>query len=68
MIAPNFSVDCLETTHDIQDALRDVWLEANADKPEDSFVYVPCLNDSPAQVDLIRQGALRAPSTPCVPA
>ncbi len=68
VIAPNFSVDCLETTHDIQDTLRDTWLEANAGKPEDSFVYVPCLNDSPAQVDLIRQVALRALSTPCVPA
>lgn len=67
MIAPNFSVDCLETTHDIQDALRSAWLEANAGKPEDSFVYVPCLNDSPAQIDLIRQVALRALSTPYVP-
>lgn len=67
VVAPNFSVDCLETTHDIQDTLRDAWLEANAGKPEDSFVYVPCLNDSPAQVDLIRQVALCALSTPCAP-
>lgn len=68
VIAPNFSVDCLETTHDIQDALRGAWFEADAGRTEDSFVYVPCLNDSPAQIDLIRQVVLRALSTPCVPA
>lgn len=55
VVAPNFSVDCLETLYDIQTELRAKWLEGRATRTDESFRYVPCLNDSTAQVELIRQ-------------
>ena len=53
VVAPNFSVDCLETYYDIEVELKGRYLEEVADAREDHFVYVPCLNASNEQADLI---------------
>lgn len=55
VVAPNFSIDCLETIHDIEVVLRDEFAQMlGAEGAADRFVYVPCLNDSDAHVDVIR--------------
>lgn len=51
-VAPNFSIDCLETLFDIDIQLREYFSEKTG-LPADRFVYVPCLNDSNAQVQLL---------------
>lgn len=48
VVAPNFSIDCLETLHDIDVVLREA-----ASGYSFEFHYVPCLNDSDAHVSLI---------------
>lgn len=53
VVAPNFSVDCLETLHDIQIDLKRAWLERHPEKGEDSFRYIPCLNDSDAHAAVL---------------
>ena len=59
-VAPNFAVDCLETLYDIAVELRDAWQAAAraSGAPEGSEAtrlhYIPCLNDSDAQVRLLR--------------
>ncbi len=53
VVAPNFSVDCLETLHDIQAMMKGKWLEGEPNRTSDSFSYVPCLNDSDAQVRML---------------
>lgn len=51
VVTPNFSVDCLETLYDVEVELR----ERLANTHESvELVYVPCLNDSSAQVELLR--------------
>lgn len=50
VVAPNFSVDCLETLYDIDIILRQHCQQTNPDRP---FVYVPCLNATPAHVSLL---------------
>lgn len=45
VVAPNFSIDCLETLYDIDFELREQYAG--------ELVYVPCLNDSDAQVALL---------------
>lgn len=58
VVAPNFSIDCLETLYDIDIVLRgrlqELWQspEQNSRRSR-GFRYVPCLNDSPAQVELL---------------
>lgn len=54
-IAPNFSVDCLETLYDIEIMLRKAWSDKDVNSSEKSFQYISCLNDSSAQVELIRK-------------
>lgn len=54
VVAPNFSIDCLETLYDIEEALRQEYLAGNDDVDASRFVYVPCLNDSPAHVELLK--------------
>lgn len=49
MICPGFSVDCLETLEEIAIANRELFLEAGGE----SYRYIPCLNDSDAQVELM---------------
>lgn len=58
-VAPNFAVDCLETLYDIEVELRETWqaVARAAGAPEGSEAvrlhYIPCLNDSDAQVRLL---------------
>lgn len=54
VVAPNFSIDCLETLHDIDIDLRWAHQYLAPDAPADRFVYVPCLNDSDAHVELMK--------------
>ena len=51
VVAPNFSVDCLETLWDIDFELRRRFEDAHSGT---KLVYVPCLNDSQAHIDLLR--------------
>lgn len=57
VVAPNFSIDCLETLYDIEVELRERLASSQKDV---ELVYVPCLNDSPAQVELLRKIAIDA--------
>ncbi len=56
VVAPNFSIDCLETLYDIDNELRQHVREDPALQIEDDrFVYVPCLNDTDAHVKLLQE-------------
>jgi ferrochelatase len=56
-LCPNFSVDNLETYHDVLGNVREGWLQLldglGMSADDDRFVYVPCLNDSDAQVRVV---------------
>lgn len=57
VIALYFSIDCLETLYDIQQKMRDSWIElrgSQTDLHRDSFRCIPCLNDSDAHVEVLR--------------
>lgn len=61
VVAPNFSIDCLETLNDIQQELRSRWLTLQGFRislSRDSFQYIPCLNDSDAHVEVLRSVVL----------
>lgn len=49
ILAPAFSADCIETLEEIAMGGRDTFLEAGGEK----FAYIPCLNASPAGMDMI---------------
>ncbi|MEO5807318.1 ferrochelatase [Devosia sp.] len=49
ILAPAFSADCIETLEEIAMQGKDTFMEAGGDK----FAYIPCLNDSPAGMDMI---------------
>jgi ferrochelatase len=49
VISPGFSVDCLETLEEIAIRYRQVFLAAGGEK----FEYIPALNDSAEQVNLL---------------
>jgi ferrochelatase len=49
ILAPAFSADCIETLEEISIGARDTFLEAGGEK----YAYIPCLNDSPAGMDMI---------------
>jgi ferrochelatase len=49
VICPGFSIDCLETLEEIAMQNRDLFLAAGGEALE----YIPALNDSDAQVELI---------------
>ncbi len=50
--APAFSADCIETLEEINEEIRDSFIEAGGE----SFTYIPCLNDDDAHVAaLVRQ-------------
>ncbi len=46
VIAPAFSADCVETLEEIQEEIRDAFLEAGGEE----FTYIPCLNDDDAHI------------------
>ena len=54
VVAPNFSIDCLETLYDIEVAMRNDYRAIAQSTDSNSFVYVPCLNDSDAHVRLLK--------------
>lgn len=54
VVAPNFSIDCLETLYDIEVELKEMYRASRSDLSKGDFVYVPCLNDSDDQVELLR--------------
>ncbi len=54
VVAPNFSIDCLETLYDIELTLRQECSTINPALQDTEMIYVPCLNDSDAHVRLIK--------------
>ncbi len=46
VIAPAFSADCIETLEEINEEIRDSFMEAGGE----SFTYIPCLNDDEAHI------------------
>ncbi len=55
VIAPAFSADCIETLEEINEEIRDAFLEAGGE----SFTYIPCLNDDDAHIALLADVAAR---------
>jgi protoporphyrin/coproporphyrin ferrochelatase len=51
VIAPGFSVDCLETLEEIQSELHEAFTAAGGE----AFSYVPCLNASPPGIDMLQR-------------
>ncbi len=51
VIAPGFAADCLETLEELAIRGREQFLEAGGE----AFAYIPCLNDSPLGIGLLRQ-------------
>lgn len=50
LIAPGFSADCLETLEELAIRGRDSFMAAGGTH----FAYLPCLNDSPAGIEMLR--------------
>lgn len=50
VFAPGFSADCLETLEELAIRGRDTFLTAGGT----DFAYLPCLNDSPAGLEMLR--------------
>ncbi|MCV6597219.1 MAG: ferrochelatase [Mangrovicoccus sp.] len=46
VIAPAFSADCIETLEEINEEIKDSFIEAGGE----SFTYIPCLNDDEAHI------------------
>ena len=55
VVCPGFATDCLETLEEINMQNREAFLAAGGT----CFEYVPCLNSSEAQVDLLEQLVLK---------
>ena len=51
VIAPAFSADCIETLEEINEEIRDAFIEAGGE----GFTYIPCLNDDDAHVAALAQ-------------
>ena len=49
VICPGFAVDCLETLEEISKRYRELFLKAGGE----NFTYIPALNDSVDQVQLL---------------
>jgi protoporphyrin/coproporphyrin ferrochelatase len=49
ILAPAFSADCIETLEEIAMGGKDTFMAAGGEK----FAYIPCLNASPAGMDMI---------------
>src|SRR4051812_14387530 len=55
VITPGFSADCLETLEEIAQENAEIFAHAGGEQ----FAAIPCLNDSDAGMDVIRQLVLR---------
>ncbi len=51
VICPGFSADCLETLEEIAMENRQAFLEAGGE----CYEYIPCLNDAPAHIHMMKQ-------------
>lgn len=51
IIAPAFSVDCLETLEEISDQCREIFMEKGGEK----FTYIPCLNDDDLHIEMMAE-------------
>ncbi|WP_100753746.1 ferrochelatase [Vibrio salilacus] len=51
IIAPAFSVDCLETLEEISDQCREIFMEKGGEK----FTYIPCLNDDELHIEMMAE-------------
>ena len=51
IIAPAFSADCIETLEEINQEIRDAFIEAGGEE----FTYIPCLNDDDAHIAALAQ-------------
>ena len=49
VMAPAFSADCIETLEEIQEEIRDSFMEAGGEV----FTYIPCLNDGDAHIEAL---------------
>lgn len=49
ILAPAFSADCIETLEEIAMGGKETFLHAGGEK----YAYIPCLNDTPAGMDMI---------------
>ncbi len=49
VIAPGFSADCLETLHEIQIELHEIYQESGGSRLD----YIPALNDRDSHIDLL---------------
>ncbi|HEV7717971.1 MAG TPA: ferrochelatase [Arsenicitalea sp.] len=49
ILAPAFSADCIETLEEIAVTGKEQFMHAGGER----FAYIPCLNDSPAGMDMI---------------
>lgn len=55
IMAPAFSTDCLETLEEIQEEIKDSFMQAGGE----SFTYIPCLNASSDHIDMMAEIALQ---------
>ena len=55
VVTPGFSADCLETLEEIAQENAEIFKHHGGEQ----FAYIPCLNDSEAGMDVIRQLVLR---------
>lgn len=58
VICPGFATDCVETLEEIDDENRNIFIQAGGSQ----FEYIPCLNDSNEQLDLL-QSLIKESST-----
>lgn len=49
VISPAFSADCVETLEEIEEEIRDSFLEAGGE----TFTYIPCLNDREDHIEAL---------------
>ena len=49
IMAPAFSSDCVETLEEIDEEIKESFEEAGGE----SFLYIDCLNDAPAHIDMM---------------
>ena len=62
VVCPAFVADCLETLEEIEMRGKATFKAAGGS----NFVYVPCLNDSPAFIDVLARLTLEPAATACV--
>ncbi|MDR6263348.1 ferrochelatase [Roseobacter sp. N2S] len=51
IMAPAFSSDCVETLEEINEEIKDAFIEAGGE----TFTYIPCLNDRPDHIEMMAE-------------